>query len=351
MKPLNVAVIGAGNISPVHIRSYLNNPETDLVALCDIDPETLSRRGKEYGVGRLFSDYNEMLREMPEIDAMSVCTWNSAHAGAAIAALEAGKHVLCEKPMALNAEEARTMQAAAEKNSRVLQIGFVRRFGRDAATARRFSEELGEIYYARAVCVRRNGNPGGWFGDKSRSGGGPLIDLGVHFIDLVRYLMGNVKPVSVYGATFRKLGDRRHIRTGRVYSAASVSKDDVCDVEDFATALIRFENGAVLDLQVGFTLNLCQDETKVELFGTKGGADLTNGFKLYTEQNGYLTNVSIAADTSFDWDIAFQREVDAFVDAIRGRAEVRASAEDGVEIMRILDAVYRSAETGHEVIL
>ncbi len=349
MKKLKVAVIGVGNISRWHITSYLNNPDTELVAFCDINPETLRRRGEEFGVSALYESYDEMLEKTPEIDLVSVCTWNNAHAVAAIAALNAGKHVLCEKPMAMNAAQAEEMRRAAEKNGKVLQVGFVRRFGQDAAVIRDFRENLGELYFARASYVRRNGNPGGWFGNKALSGGGPLIDLGVHVIDLVRYLMGNPKPVSVYGASFRKLGDRKNIRTPRAYSATVTASADVCDVEDLAAALIRFDNGAVLDVQAGFSLNLGKDETNIELFGTKGGVKLDPEFRLYTEMNDYLADVNLAASTGFDFERAFRCEIDSFVGAAQGKNPVLASADDGVELMKILDAVYRSAETGHEV--
>ena len=353
MKKLKVAVIGVGNISYFHIVNYISNPATEIVAFCDINPDTLKRRGEEFGVKNLFTDYNEMFKKMPEIDIVSVCTWNNAHAPASIAALNAGKHVLCEKPMAMNAEEAKAMQEAAIKNKRILQIGFVRRFGNDAAVINDFAKggNLGELYYARASYIRRNGNPGGWFGDKARSGGGPLFDLGVHVIDLVRYLMGNPKPLSVYGATFRKLGSRTNIKTPKIYNATVTSKDDICDVEDFASAIIRFEGGATLNVEAGFSLNLGEDETNIAIYGTKGGVKLDPQFKLYTEMNDYLADVSIAGDTAFDFDGAFKTELYAFIDAVKGDAPVLATPEDGVWLMKILDAIYRSAETGHEVVI
>ena len=353
MKKIKVAVIGVGNISYFHIVNYVSNPYTELVAFCDINSDTLKRRGEEFHVTNLFTDYNEMFKKMPEIDLVSVCTWNNSHASASIAALNAGKHVLCEKPMAMNAKEALQMQEAAIRNKRILQVGFVRRFGNDAAIIRDFQKggNLGELYYARASYIRRNGNPGGWFGDKSRSGGGPLIDLGVHVIDLVRYLMGNPKPVSVYGATYQKLGNRNNIKTPRVYTAMVTSKDDICDVEDFATALIRFEGGATLNVEAGFSMNLGTDVTNIDLFGTKGGVKLDPSFKLYTEMNDYLADVSLTGETAFDFDGAFKNEIYAFIDAVRGEAPVLATAEDGVALMKILDAIYRSAQTGREVVI
>ncbi|MBO4548143.1 MAG: Gfo/Idh/MocA family oxidoreductase [Abditibacteriota bacterium] len=185
---LKVAIVGAGGISEVHIAGYKALDNVELYALCDINEERLREKGARHGVTRLFTDEAEMLKALPEIDAVSVTTWNSQHAPCTIMALEAGKHVICEKPMAMNAKEAAAMEAAAKKAGKLLMIGFVRRFGNDCAVLKDFidSGDFGEIYYAKANYTRRNGCPGGWFGDKSRSGGGPLIDLGVHVIDLVR---------------------------------------------------------------------------------------------------------------------------------------------------------------------
>ena len=215
-KKLKVAVIGCGGISGVHLPAYAKNPNVEIYALCDINEKNLNHRGDEYNVdpARRFLNVNDMLTACPEIDAVSVCTWNAAHAECTIAALNAGKHVLCEKPMAMNAQEAEAMADAARRNNKVLMIGFVRRFGNDCCLLKDFidNDQFGEIYYAKTTYLRRKGFPGGWFGDKARSGGGPLIDLGVHVIDLTRYLMGRPQPVSVYGATFSKLGARENIK-------------------------------------------------------------------------------------------------------------------------------------------
>ena len=177
MKKLKIAIIGTGGISECHIEGYKKLPEVDLYAFCDINRERVEAKAARHGIphDRCFTDVNAMLRALPEIDAVSVCTWNSAHAVCTIAALKAGKHVLCEKPMAMNTREARAMQAAAGKAGKLLMIGFVRRHGNDARVVKDFADQgmFGDIYYAKAAYLRRNGNPGGWFGDKSRSGGGP----------------------------------------------------------------------------------------------------------------------------------------------------------------------------------
>ena len=349
---LKIGIIGVGGISECHIASYLNNSDVELYAFCDINKERLQAKGEKYGITKLYTDVNEMVA-LPELDAVSVCTWNAAHKDCTIAALNAGKHVLCEKPMAMNKQEAEEMKAVAEKNGKLLMIGFVRRHGNDCGTLKEFidADSLGEIYYTKATYLRRNGNPGGWFGNKAYSGGGPLIDLGVHVIDLVKYLIGNPKPVSVYGATFKKLGNRPGIKGAKGYVSATTEMENVCDVEDLATALIRFDNGAVLSVEASFCLNIKSNCGTVEVFGTKGGAKFNPELEIYNEMNGYLTNVSFHNNTAMDFNVIFQNEINHFVDCIKGRAECIAPAQDGVELMAILDAVYESARTGHEVIL
>ena len=351
MKKIKVAVVGTGSISGLHIRAYMKNPNVELYALCDINEEVLKKAGQTYGVTRLYTDEAEMLKDLPEIDAVSVCTWNSAHASCSIMALNAGKDVLCEKPMALNATEAQAMLDAARKNNCKLMIGFVRRFGNDCDVMSDFiaSGTLGDIYYAKACYLRRNGNPGGWFGDKSRSGGGPLIDLGVHVIDLTRYLMGNPRPVSVFGATYDNIGSRPNLKESLDYVSVGKTNEDICDVEDLATALVRYDNGAVLSVEASFNLHIKNNVGKIELFGSKGGMKLDPELEIYTEQNGYLTNVSLNKPTALSFDGLFEKEINYFVNSLLNDVSLDSIAEDGVMIMKILDAIYESAKTKKEV--
>ncbi len=355
MDKLKVAVVGNGGISGVHLRGYSLNPDVEIYALCDINEERLNRRGDEYHVdpARRFTDVNEMLAACSEIEAVSVCTWNAAHAQCAIAALNAGKHVLCEKPMAMTVEEAEAMKAAAEKNNKLLMIGFVRRFGNDCAIMKDFIDNgyFGDIYYAKATYLRRKGCPGGWFGDKTRSGGGPLIDLGVHIIDLCRYLMGNPKPVSVYGATFNKLGNRSNIKSKAGYVSQTKENADIFNVEDLATAMIRFDNGSVLQIEASFSLNIEKDEGVLQFFGTKAGAKLDPELTIYSEMNDYMTNVKLANSTALSFDGLFENEINHFVECVRTGKPCRNPAQDGVTLMKILTGIYKSAETGHEVLI
>ena len=351
---VNIAIIGVGNIAETHLLAYSKNKNVKVVAFCDINPDRLAYMGKKWGVEKCYTDLDTMFKEVPEIDAVSVCTWNAAHASCTVAALKAGKHVLCEKPMAMNATEASLMMQTAKEAGKLLMIGFVRRHGNDAKIVREFvdSDYFGELYYAKATYLRRNGNPGGWFGDKSLSGGGPLIDLGVHVIDLVRFIFGNPKPVSVYGATFTKLHDRKHIKADKGYRSSGAGREDVCNVEDLACAMIRFNNGAVLSIEAAFSLNLKKDEGKIELFGTKGGAKLDPELELYGEMNGYMTDMKLAnVKTALSFDGLFENEIDHYIDCIEGRADCIAPAEDGVMLMKILDGIYESARLGHEVVL
>lgn len=353
MSRIKIGIIGTGSISESHINAYLNNPNVELYAFCDINEERLKAKGKKYGIKRLYTDKDEMLR-LKELDAVSVTTWNSQHACCTIAALNAGKDVICEKPMATNAKDAQAMLDAAKRNGRLLMIGFVRRFGNDCEVVKDFVDSgyFGDLYYAKTTYLRRSGNPGGWFGDISRSGGGPLIDLGVHVIDLARYLMGKPMPVAAYGVTYQKLFDRPGIKDTVGYRASGAdSEKHICDVEDMATAIVRFDNGSSLLVEASFSLNIKDDIGDIQLFGTKAGARLDPELEIFTEQNGYLSNIQLKKPTALSFQGLFQKEIDHWVDCLLGRTVCRAPAEDGVILMKILDSIYESARTGHESLI
>ena len=256
MSKVKIGLIGAGNIANTHLEAYQNVPDAEIVAICDINPKRLEKTANRFNIERRYPDVESMLAANPDLDAADVCVWNCNHAECTIKALNAGLNVLCEKPMAYSVKEAEEMLAVAEKNGKLLMIGFVLRFSDDAKIAMDFINKgyLGDIYYSKAQYVRRHGNPGGWFSDKSRSCGGPIIDLGVHVIDLTRYMMGNPKPVSVYAVASERLGDRKHLKTGAGWVPEDATDKDICDVEDFATALIRYDNGACTFLDSSYVL-------------------------------------------------------------------------------------------------
>lgn len=349
-KKLQVGVIGAGSISGLHLEAYRVCPDATIAAICDKNEERARAAAAKYGAERVYTDYRELLND-PAIDAVSICTWNDSHAEISIAALEAGKHVLCEKPMCRTVEDAERVQEAVRKSGKVLQVGFVRRYAGSVEVLKRFIDagELGEIYYAKASCLRRLGNPGGWFSDKSRSGGGPLIDLGVHIIDLCWYLMGRPKVKSVSGNTYKKLGNRAHIQNLSFYKAADYDASRN-DVEDAANAVIRFENGASLMVDVSFTLHAVKDEISVKLFGDKGGAEVEPALVIMSEKHDTIVNVTPQIDhTSFHADEAFGREIAHFVNSSLGRTVTLSPVEDGLEVTRMLSAVYESAALGKEI--
>lgn len=352
MSKIKIGIIGTGAISESHIQAYNKNPDVELYAMCDLNEDRVKAMAEKNGVTKIYTDVNEMLK-LKELDAVSVCTWNSAHAPCTIAALNAGKHVLCEKPMATSAKEALEMKAAAEKNGKLLMIGFVRRFGNDCKILKDFigADYFGDIYYTKATYLRRNGCPGGWFGEKARSAGGPLIDLGVHVIDLVRYLIGKPQPVSIYGATFNKIGNRNELKDKKEYVSASSTDHDIYDVEDLATAMIRFDNGAVLAVEASFSLNIKKNKGDIELFGSKGGAKLSPELEMYSEINGYMADVNLVTPTALDFNGLFEGEINHYISCIKDNTPCISPAQDGVDMMRILDAIYESAKTGHEVIL
>lgn len=348
MEKVRIGIIGSGSISHSHMDGYRQLSNVEVVAACDINEGRVREYAAQYGIPHTFTDYNEMVK-MKELDAVSVCTWNCAHAGAAIAALNAGKHVLCEKPLAMTVAEARAMEQAAQKAGRLLAVGFVMRFERKADVLADLiaAGRIGQIYFAKAAYLRRAGSPGGWFADKKRSGGGPLIDLGVHIIDISRYLMGNPKAVSVSGATFDMLGERSNIKGVIRYTASDNS--DVCDVEDMAVAFIRFDNGAVLEVETSYSQHIEKDASNIQFFGAKGGFNYEPDLKIYTEMDNYLMDLTPQIDLGED--DSFRREIAHFVDCVSGKAVSRAPAADGVEIMKILCAVYESARLGREVLL
>lgn len=352
MPKVKIGLIGAGNIANAHLESYAKVPDAQIVAICDINPKRLEKTADRFNIARRYTDVDSMLADNPDLDAADVCVWNCSHAECSIKALNAGLNVLCEKPMAYSAKEAEEMLAAAEKNGKLLMIGFVLRFSNDAKIAMDFIQKgyLGDVYYSKAQYVRRHGNPGGWFADKARSGGGPIIDLGVHVIDLTRYLMGNPKPVSVYAVASERLGNRQHLKTGAGWVPEDAKENDPCTVEDFATALIRYDNGACTFLETSYDIN-GEDIAKRQLFGTKGGMDLSNGVKIYSEVNDYLADIDIKTNDLKGGEDMFVAEMVHFVDCVANGTECRAKAEDGIQVMKILDAIYLSAKTGHEVVL
>ncbi|MFD0589902.1 Gfo/Idh/MocA family protein [Paenibacillus sp. GCM10027627] len=352
MKTIRIGVIGTGSISSMHLEAYQNNKAASLYAVCDLNEERARAAAEKYGAVKVFTDYRDLLAD-PEVDAVSICTWNNTHAEISIAAVKAGKHVLVEKPLCRTVEEALEVQQAVEESGKLLQVGFVRRYDNNAQMLKSFAAagELGDIYYAKATAFRRLGNPGGWFADIERSGGGPLIDIGVHVIDLCWYMMGRPKPISVSANTYRKLGNRSHVQHLSFYKAADydASKNTI---EDMANALIRFENGASLAVDVSFTLHAKKDEMSIRLFGDKGGMEIDPEAVIVSEKSGTIVNIHPQTDhAGFHMESAFQNEIDHFIENVQQGTTPISPVQDGVQLMRMLCGIYESAAQGREVSL
>lgn len=340
---IGVGIIGSGGIAQsVHIPGYQKLENVEVLAVADINPAAAEAAATKYNIPYRFTDYRELLK-MPEIQAVSVCTPNYLHKEATIAAAQAGKHVLCEKPIALNAREGREMVRACRENGVKLQVGYHQRFRSESVAIKRFVDQgaLGEIYYARAQALRRRGIPGwGVFTQKDKQGGGPLIDIGVHILDLTLYLMGHPKPVSVSGMSTTRFGNREGV-------LGLMGKWDpkTYTVEDFAVGLVKFENGAALVLESSFCANIEKDVFNTQLLGTEGGASVFPPM-IYREEAGSLT---VSQITSIREVHAHHAEIAAFINAIVNDTEPPVPGEQAVIVSEIVDAIYESQETGREV--
>ncbi len=352
-KKIRIGIIGTGNIFKyVHLQPLLEHAEVEIAALCDINQERAQQLADEHDIEKVYTDYNEMLQK-EELDAVDICTPNLYHSKAAIAALEAGVHVFCEKPDAVSSEEAQKMANAAQASGKVLMTMRNNRFNPTSQYLKALIAEgqMGELYTGRCGWIRRRGIPGkgGWFTTKELSGGGPLIDLGVHFIDLTMWLMGNPKPVAVTGATYCKFAD--NAVSDSVHSNFGEKQENgTFDVEDLATGFIRFDNGATLQIEFSWASNIEEDMNFIELRGTKSGFSLKNDkLEIFSEAAGQLIDMTPVIKSG---NISPHGEhLKHFIDVMQQRAVPINTPEQGVDMIGILAAIYKSAETGREVVL
>jgi predicted dehydrogenase len=347
-KELRVAVIGLG-MGRGHVKGFTEYDRSTVAAICDLDEQKLARVGEQFGVdeaGR-YTDYRAMLKEADqlELDAVSIALPNALHAPVAKAAFKAGLHVLCEKPLAISATEGRAMLRAAEQAGRTLMVNLSYRFRPQSQALKRMVDagEIGDIYYGRTVWHRRRGLPGfgGWFGQKKLAGGGPIIDLGVHRLDLAMWLMGNPRPTAVSAATYGVIGPRLAKEQKKTF-----------DVEDLGAALIRFDNGATLILEASWAgFSEKKEDMVTQLLGTEGGLVQRNvgqnydfEAKVFTEKGGSLWSADLQ-QTLVPEPSAYQD----FADAVLEGREPLAPGRHGLDVQLILDGIYKSAQRGQEV--
>ncbi|HNQ35582.1 MAG TPA: Gfo/Idh/MocA family oxidoreductase [bacterium] len=344
-KQYRVGVIGTGGIARVHLGGWGRLTEARVVAAADINGARLKDFAAEFGIPKTYEDYGEMLKS-EELDIVDICAPNSVHCPAALAAFKQGRHVYCEKPMALNAGQVRRMIAASEAAGRKLMAGQQQRFTTQARLVKEKIErgELGEIYYVRAQALRRRylpARPG--FIKKSLSGGGPLVDIGVHILDLTLWLMGFPAVASVSGVAQKRLAGREDIR-----GEWGEWDRKAYDVEDFAVGQVRFKNGGVLTLECSFLLNMKEREIfGASLFGTEAGVTFPP-VEMYREEKGEHLSIQQIPFPDRSGPPHYQA-IAAFLEAVKKDRPVPVRPAESLAVMEILDAIYQSSKTGREV--
>jgi predicted dehydrogenase len=335
---IRCAIIGLG-IGKFHYDGYSDAAGAQVVAVADLSEERLQQYKSPLGQENCFTDYRRMLEKVKP-DLVSVALPNRLHEEVTIAALESGANVLCEKPMAMTVAQATRMKAAAERCGRMLGINLNQLYSPKAETLKAWIEagKLGEVYHGYTSWTRQDGIPGfgGWFGQKAMSGGGPLIDLGVHRLAVALWLMGDPEPERVVGYTHHHFGLPRAKKENKPF-----------DVEDFAAGSIRFKNGASLFLEASWDgFQAKRDKMELRLQGSAGAIEDMDELRAFGRSGGIFHQSSLtiappSAKTSYD----------AMVQALRGGEPFRGTPERGIAIQEILDALYLSAESGREVIV
>ena len=367
MGKLRVAIVGCGGIAnQKHMPSLKTQADkAEMVAFCDIIPERAEKAAKEYGVegAKVYTDYKEMLADKSiEIDVVHVCTPNVAHCPITVAAFEAGKHVMCEKPMAHNTEDAQKMLDAWKASGKKFTIGYQNRLRDDTQTLHASCEagELGDIYFAKAHALRRRAVPTwGVFPNKALQGGGPLIDIGTHALDITLWMMNNYEPASVSGQVFYKLGRQEDGPAGNVFGPWD---PETFEVEDSAFGLVKMKNGATIYLEASWALNVLKSmEASTTLCGTKAGAEIHHGGSYPTDELIYNTvehnqlmekTISPAGVVDFfEGGTAAEavREQEQWLNAIINDTDPLVKPEQAFVVTQILEGIYKSAETGKEV--
>ena len=352
---LKAGIIGCGGIANgKHLPSIRDLGEAELVAFCDLIPERAQKAAKEYGTAdaQVFTDYHDLLKL--ELDVVYVCTPNRSHCPITVDALHAGKHVMCEKPMALNYEEAMKMVKASEETGKLLTIGYQNRYRPDSPYLKAECEAgvLGDIYFAKANAIRRRAVPTwGVFLDEYQQGGGPLIDIGTHALDLTLWMMNNYKPKYAVGTVYHKLNND----TGTANTWGDWDPEKFT-VEDSAFGFVVMKNGATIMLQSSWALNtLDVEEAKTVLCGTKAGADMHEGLRIngvnHSRQYVLKPNLDAGGVAYYSGKnetpgLAEQR---AFIRAVKGEGELTVLPRQAAVVTRILDAIYESGRTGKPV--
>jgi predicted dehydrogenase len=353
---VKIGIIGCGGIATgKHLPSLTKLDQVEIVGFHDISSQLAQQAAEKFGAegAKVYESYQELLADS-SIDAVHVCTPNDSHAEISIAALEAGKHVMCEKPMAKTAADARRMVEVAKRSGKKLTIGYNNRFRADSQYLKKIVEEgeLGDIYFAKAHAVRRRGVPTwGVFLDEEKQGGGPLIDIGTHALDLTLWLMNNYEPKVVLGSAYHKLSKKENAANS--WGPWDPKK---FTVEDSAFAMIVMKNGATIMVEASWALNtLDTKEAKTTLCGTEGGADMQDGLRINGEKHGRLHVNQLqfeakGADFYEGKKESMQdKEMRLWIDALLNDKEPIVTPEQSCVVSEILEAIYESNRTGKAV--
>lgn len=342
MTKIKIGVLGTGEIAKGrHIPAFNHVKEASIIAVMDINEERARDVANTFNIEHVCTDLGDMLEK---IDALLITTPNKFHAPAAIQALNAGVHVMCEKPMALNTKECEEMIAAAEKSCKVLTIAYHYRFMKEARAAKRIvnSGEIGEPLVIRIKAMRRRKVPGwGVFTNRDLQGGGALIDYGCHLLDLALWLTGGSKPTEVSGTTYNHVS----MQTDLVNEWGTINPATF-EVEDHATAFIRLENGATVMLETSWAANILQDEETISISGTKGGLDVFP-LRINKTENGVLLNSDVTwIPEEKPFDIL---QAEHFIQCCLGDCVPLFDAYESMFVSSIMESVYESARIGRSV--
>ncbi|WP_010094790.1 Gfo/Idh/MocA family protein [Ornithinibacillus scapharcae] len=350
MKKVQVAIVGVGAIAESTHLHYLKGMDTvEVIGLVDTDLQRVEAVAEKHGIPNWFESIEALLENIA-VEAVFICTPNATHIGIAKKAAEKGIHVFIEKPIGIDIDEVTEYSNLAKANNVLTMVGMTHRFRRDATILKSYLERgsLGNVYYAKAKLFRRRGTPKGWFTNKELAGGGALMDIGVHVLDLAWWLLGQPEVQSVSATSVSMLGNYQ-----TKYTSAWESKNNklnaqhVFDVDDFTAGWIRFRNGTVLNLEIAWAINGEEDDSiSLEFYGNEGGAKLSP-VTIFKEDNGIFTKI----EPEFENNDVYQDEINHFIECVIRNEKPLIDADQGLEILKMLQALYTSSNQQKEIIL
>jgi predicted dehydrogenase len=341
-----IGIVGTGGIATsTHIPGWKKLKDVEIIAACDLSEKARERVKKEFNIPMIFSDYTELVK-VEEIDIVDICAPNALHYPVTISALKNGKHVICEKPLAIKAQEVEEMIKASKTYKKKLMCAQHQRFRPESEIVKKIIDDgkFGEIYFSNIYAVRRRFlPPAPTFIKKELSGGGPLFDIGVHILDLTYWLMGSPLVESVYGLTFTKFGKNKNIA-----NLWGQWDRKMFDVEDFAAGFVKFSDGRGLNLTCSWISNIENPEDfSAQLYGTKSGIHWPK-LKIFTEENKILKDIELKVDIQ-NAEHPHHKEIRLFLESVKNNEGVPVKPEETYEVTKILEGIYKSAEKKKEI--